>query len=234
MNKYTQAAHWRENGEPDPHAKCTDQERSELPLGNLTDDELANAVFLHGDTVPPIAEVIAGTAKMPIVYLTAAKERLRWLSRKLVGAEQSMQEARTKIASLLMQRSDTGLAIDAALRDGVVPEHHPLRSRLEMLANHRQREQELLEAVALATHQVITCGVAAKHPDANLSRRESDYGGKWDSPQAESVRQLRQERDELLAALEAVVSDATPPGNRAYSMAKTAMKAISKAKGGAA
>lgn len=56
----------------------------------------------------------------------------------------------------------------------------------------------LKEALARTTHQVITCGVAARHPDANLSRRESDYGGKWDSPQAESVRQLRKERDELL------------------------------------
>ncbi|MBL0492648.1 hypothetical protein [Aeromonas veronii] len=60
----------------------------------------------------------------------------------------------------------------------------------------------LKEALARTTHQVITCGVAARHPDPNLSRRESDYGGKWDSPQAESVRQLRQERDELLSALE--------------------------------
>lgn len=154
MSNQTQAAHWRENGEPDPHAKCTDQERAELPLGNLTDDELANEVFLHGDSQPSIAEVIAGTAKMPIVYLTAAKERIRWLSRKLVGAEQGMQEARTKIANLLMQRSDTGLAIDAAIRDGVVPDEHPLRSRLEMLANHRQREQELRAEVERVNHQI--------------------------------------------------------------------------------
>lgn len=92
MSNQTPAAHWRENGEPDPHAKCTNQERAELPLGNLTDDELANEVFLHGDSQPSIAEVIAGTAKMPIVYLTAAKERIRWLSRKLVRAEQREQE----------------------------------------------------------------------------------------------------------------------------------------------
>lgn len=145
-----------------------------------------------------------------------------------------LKNAFCRIDWLLSESNSTGLAIDAAIRDGVVPEQHPLRSRLEMLANHRQREQELLEAVELATHKVITCGVAARHPDANLSRRESDYGGKWNSPQAESVRKLRQERDELLAALENVVSDATSFGNRAYSMAKTAMEAISKAKGGAA
>lgn len=163
MSNQTPAAHWRENGEPDPHAKCTDQERAELPLGNLTDDELANEVFLHGDSQPSIAEVIAGTAKMPIVYLTAAKERIRWLSRKLVGAEQGMQEARTKIANLLMQRSDTGLAIDAAIRDGVVPEQHPLRSRLEMLANHRQREQELLAALQLAKDMFVANDLILPH-----------------------------------------------------------------------
>lgn len=48
---------------------------------------------------------------------------------------------------LLDERSRVGLAIDAALRDGVVPDQHPLRSRLEMLANHRQRELELLAAL---------------------------------------------------------------------------------------
>lgn len=44
---------------------------------------------------------------------------------------------------LLEERNRVGLAIDAAIRDGVVPDEHPLRSRLEMLANHRQREHEL-------------------------------------------------------------------------------------------
>lgn len=60
----------------------------------------------------------------------------------------------------------------------------------------------LRSELQLATHKLLTCGVAARHPDASLSRRESDYGGKWNSPQAESVRQLRQQRDELLEALE--------------------------------
>lgn len=59
----------------------------------------------------------------------------------------------------------------------------------------------LRSELQLATHKLLTCGVAARHPDTSLSRRESDYGGKWNSPQAESVRQLRQQRDELLAEL---------------------------------
>lgn len=83
----TPAANWRVNGEPDPHGSRFDGERSELALGDLTDDELANAVFLHGNVTPSIADVINKKAKMPIVYLTAAKERIRWLSRKVEALE---------------------------------------------------------------------------------------------------------------------------------------------------
>ncbi|MDM5112785.1 hypothetical protein [Aeromonas salmonicida] len=107
MSNQTPAAHWREKGEPDPHGSYYDHERAALALGDLTDDELANAVFMHGDGKPSIAEIIAGTAKMPIVYLTAAKERIRWLSRKVEESkriEQSMadvlRDARKYITAL--------------------------------------------------------------------------------------------------------------------------------------
>ncbi|MDN7658483.1 hypothetical protein [Burkholderia cenocepacia] len=82
----TPSAKWRVDGEPDPHGTRYDCERAALTLGTLTDDELANAVFMHGNERPPIQDVIAGTAFMPIVYLTAAKERIRWLSRALETA----------------------------------------------------------------------------------------------------------------------------------------------------
>ena len=85
--KSTPAADWRENGEKDPHGSTYDCERSKLSMGELTDDQLANAVFMYGDSKPSIEDIIAGTAKMPIVYLTAAKERIRWLSRKLAALE---------------------------------------------------------------------------------------------------------------------------------------------------
>jgi hypothetical protein len=78
----TPGARWREEGQPDPHAGKYDGERAALTLGSMTDDELANAVFLHGDTRPSLEDLIAGKAHSPIVYLTAAKERIRWLSRK--------------------------------------------------------------------------------------------------------------------------------------------------------
>lgn len=56
----------------------------------------------------------------------------------------------------------------------------------------------LRNEINLLTHKVITCGVAASHPDPELSLREKDYGGKWDSPQAEKVRELRRDRDRII------------------------------------
>jgi hypothetical protein len=52
----------------------------------------------------------------------------------------------------------------------------------------------LRDALHIETHKVITCGVAASHPDASLSRR-MEYVGKWDSPQAQEVRALRDKAD---------------------------------------
>lgn len=79
----TVSAKWRKEGEVDPHDTRYDCERAELILGNYTDDELANAVYLYGDEKPDYAKILAGEAQMPIVYLQAAKDRIRWLSRKL-------------------------------------------------------------------------------------------------------------------------------------------------------
>ena len=58
----------------------------------------------------------------------------------------------------------------------------------------------LLKEKHTLTHQVICCGVAATHPDPLLTTRGA-YAGRWNSNQAESVRQLRAERDALRAAL---------------------------------
>jgi hypothetical protein len=64
----TPSARWRAGGQPDPHGTRFDCERSRLAHGNLTDDEIANAVFLHPENFG---------------FLTAAKDRIRWLSRAL-------------------------------------------------------------------------------------------------------------------------------------------------------
>lgn len=77
----------------------------------------------------------------------------------------------------------------------------------EEIAELRPERDFAVEQLQLATHQVITCGVAARHPDANLSRTGA-YGSTWNSPQAEEVRKLRDERDALRRELES----ASQPG----------------------
>lgn len=74
----TPAARWRANGSPDPHGTRYDCERAATAGGQLTDDEVANAVFLE----PGIANT------------TIAKDRIRWLSRKLVAAEAALAQAK--------------------------------------------------------------------------------------------------------------------------------------------
>lgn len=65
--RQTPGAHWREQGKPDPHGARYLCDRRELCHGEMTDDELANAVYLNPT----------------IDLLTAAKDRIRWLSRQL-------------------------------------------------------------------------------------------------------------------------------------------------------
>lgn len=61
----TPASRWRVNGQADPHGTRYDCERRRTAMGHMTDDELANAIYLDPN----------------IGNLTAAKDRIRWLSR---------------------------------------------------------------------------------------------------------------------------------------------------------
>lgn len=78
-----------------------------------------------------------------------------------------------------------------------------LQARVEALTGEVERLTERnaeLEGLAkycdLLTHKLITCGVAASHPDAGLSKR-GRYAAKWDSPMAQEVRTLRDKADAL-------------------------------------
>lgn len=84
----TVAATWRQQGEPDPHAGQYDCERAALTLGYLTDDELANGAFLNYDRRLDLSAPSAGKPgyHSPIVWMTAVKDRIRWLSRALESA----------------------------------------------------------------------------------------------------------------------------------------------------
>lgn len=83
----TPGAQWIVNGEPDPFNGRYNCAREELAMGDTTDYALANECFLHYDRVPSVQEMLAGTAKMPIVYMTAMKDRMRWLSFQLAIAQ---------------------------------------------------------------------------------------------------------------------------------------------------
>jgi cell division protein FtsB len=71
--------------------------------------------------------------------------------------------------------------------------------------------ESLIKENKLLEHKIITCGVAATHEDAELTNRGA-YADKWDSPQAQAVRELRAERD----ALKEEVSDWRDAAARAY------------------
>ena len=80
------SSNWSADGKPDPHGKTYDCERAGLHMGNMTDDELANGAFLNYDQPLNVAGILAGTHHSPIAWMTAVKDRIRWLSRSLEKA----------------------------------------------------------------------------------------------------------------------------------------------------
>ena len=97
----TPSSRWLVDGEADPHPELINEERGSLMLGNHTDEELANAIYLHGN--PSDAEKHRRLLKgdiMDIAYLTAGKERIRWLSRHLEAQLKANQELVAEIQHL--------------------------------------------------------------------------------------------------------------------------------------
>lgn len=82
----TPSAQWRVDGESDPHEGRYDVERAQLCMGHLTDDELANGAFMKYDRPLNVNGILAGTHFSPIAWMTAVKDRIRWLSRSLEKA----------------------------------------------------------------------------------------------------------------------------------------------------
>lgn len=78
----TPGTRWRERGEGDPHnAYLHGRERAQLVMGDLTDDELANELYVYDHRAGPHS----------MAYLEAAKDRIRWLSRALENAYRSKE-----------------------------------------------------------------------------------------------------------------------------------------------
>lgn len=103
----TPAAEWRENGEPDPHASRYTCEREDLTLGRYSDDSLANGAFMNYDQKLDIARAMAQdpTYHSPIAWMTAVKDRIRWLSRREVLLRKYMRHVMQGEGSTLLHRT---------------------------------------------------------------------------------------------------------------------------------
>lgn len=78
----------------------------------------------------------------------------------IVDIDEMCTRAAIRINELLESRNATGVAIDNAIR-GVLPDQHPMLSRLKMLANMSKRITELQDALELAGEAVRAKQVAA-------------------------------------------------------------------------
>jgi hypothetical protein len=76
------------------------RKREDLPLSEMSDDQLANAVYLYGDRPSLVEPAGEARIKMPIVYLTAAKERIRWLNRKLNQSAEKIAALEAELSGL--------------------------------------------------------------------------------------------------------------------------------------
>ncbi|WP_429058940.1 ASCH/PUA domain-containing protein [Aeromonas jandaei] len=92
----TPAADWREAGEHDPFGDRYNCDRDALPMGNITDDALANQLFVcdHRHDM------------QSITLLTAGKERIRWLSRQLESRKQHEHELLANHRKMLIEKSE--------------------------------------------------------------------------------------------------------------------------------
>ncbi|KZL17625.1 hypothetical protein PsAD2_02961 [Pseudovibrio axinellae] len=78
----TPSADWRENGEEDPHGKRYDCKRHETTGGHLSDDQVANMQFMCSNDLESA---------------TIAKDRIRWLSRKVVAHEAELEQLKSDL-----------------------------------------------------------------------------------------------------------------------------------------
>lgn len=134
----TPAAKWRENGEPDPHGQHYDCERAKLAKGHLTDDELANALFLCDHR----------TSLESIGYLTAAKERIRWLSRKLCAQPESSPDTEQCLHSRLQSQH--------RVDNGEIPEWTCIDCG-KFLGRSGDTEQQRRDATPIKTEPSLVC-----------------------------------------------------------------------------
>lgn len=94
---FTPPAKWLVLGKDDPHGSLySSSMRSRIAMGDWTDDMIGNALYLMGDSLNEpersLSRAISG-----IGVLTAGKERIRWLSRRVTFLEKAYMELRPRM-----------------------------------------------------------------------------------------------------------------------------------------
>jgi hypothetical protein len=164
--KKTPAAQWREDGEADPHGDRYDCAREQLCMGTLSDDDLANAAFLNYDRRPSVQEIIEGKALSPIAYMTAVKDRIRWLSRQLEKAK--APAGNVELAGCFVYHSESGWQQVAEIFNGD-PDTVPL-FRIDAAGRPVAEVQEkMLKALKAVKERLDRNGMSGRQlPEYNL------------------------------------------------------------------
>lgn len=166
----TPSSHWRAEGKSDPHAGHYDGERAALTMGKLTDDELANGAFMNYDQPLNLAGIIAGTCSSLIAWMTAVKDRIRWLSRSLEKVASERDALAAELQALREQGPVAWYADDPV--DGREYNGCPRLSNGQIgkpLYAHPALANELTDAaesvLAERTRQVSAEGYSPEHDD---------------------------------------------------------------------
>ncbi|MGE6119974.1 hypothetical protein ACPCT8_07335, partial [Aeromonas media] len=89
-----------------------------------------------------------------------------------------LEGAFARIDELLSERNRVGIDISSAILSGIVPDRHPLRSRLELLANHHKHERAIADRcqlLALLLHEArnpLITAMEASSEDASTETEE--------------------------------------------------------------
>jgi len=160
--------------------------------------EAIRALPMWGGALYPAATLASAALEAADVPGLLAE---RWYLQELAESHRRTAEKCCSEKLIAEGQRDEAQAECERLRD----RHAELQSEYDQLRAEMEKNPWRAEC-KLREHQLITCGVAATHPDPNLTRTGA-YAAKWDSQQAQEVRQLRQERDETRAALAFLMRD---------------------------
>lgn len=180
--KPTPSSTWYANGEPDPHAGMYDDKRREdLALGDHTDDELANALYLydHGDKGKDVDRMLKGEPSS-MVYLTAAKDRIRWLSRKLQKAEDQLAAAQLT-ATIGEHKYQTLVQAKNTVTGRAVGRHPllPVQLRLVQTCHDDNFNGSRSPYVQIAVVKGMTIDQLVKALKIELGEGNVEGGGDW-------------------------------------------------------